>query len=182
MRAATTVDLFSLSKVHFQEILEVYPEMKETISTVAVERLNMIGLLPPQTLSSVDAELEDLEPSSIDRLPSKSTQATTTAVLSQAKSKEQQQTLPQSSRRQSVLSTGKPFISHKIRSDSINSVAEIEELNEDQELLSSRGLSETTSNEFRPTRATSAKRTVLPKLGSKVKPLAPLDETLTLPD
>ena len=52
VKATTTVDVFSLSKEQFQEILEEYPEMKQTMSTVAVERLHKIGLNPPRKLSA----------------------------------------------------------------------------------------------------------------------------------
>ena len=57
MKASTTVDLFSLSKEQFQGIVEEYPEMKQTMSTVAVERLHKIGMNPPRKLSAHVSEL-----------------------------------------------------------------------------------------------------------------------------
>lgn len=57
VKASTTVDLFSLSKEQFQAILEEYPEMKQTMSTVAVERLHKIGLNAPRKLSAQVSEL-----------------------------------------------------------------------------------------------------------------------------
>ena len=57
VKASTTVDLFSLSKEQFQDILEEYPEMKQTMSTVAVERLHKIGMNPPRKLSAHVSEL-----------------------------------------------------------------------------------------------------------------------------
>ena len=57
VKASTTVDLFSLSKEQFQNILEEYPEMKQTMSTVAVERLHKIGLNAPRKLSVHVSEL-----------------------------------------------------------------------------------------------------------------------------
>ena len=57
VKASTTVDLFSLSKEQFQVILEEYPEMKQTMGTVAVERLHKIGLSAPRKLSAHVSEL-----------------------------------------------------------------------------------------------------------------------------
>ena len=57
VKASTTVDLFSLSKEQFQDILEEYPEMKQIMSTVAVERLHKIGMNPPRKLSAHVSEL-----------------------------------------------------------------------------------------------------------------------------
>lgn len=57
VKASTTVDLFSLSKEQFQEILDEYPEMKQTMSTVAVARMQKIGLNPPRKLSANISEV-----------------------------------------------------------------------------------------------------------------------------
>ena len=57
VKASTTVDLFSLSKEQFQEILDEYPEMKQTMSSVAVERMHKIGLNPPRKLSANVSEV-----------------------------------------------------------------------------------------------------------------------------
>ena len=43
IRAATICDLFSLSKQHFQILLDEYPEMRCALETVALSRLNKIG-------------------------------------------------------------------------------------------------------------------------------------------
>lgn len=43
IRAATTCDLFSLSKKNFQSILEEYPEMRCALETVALRRLSRLG-------------------------------------------------------------------------------------------------------------------------------------------
>ena len=59
VKAVTTIDLFSLSKEHFTNILQEYPEMKQTLETVAVERLNMIGMPPPPQLSAEFPPLSD---------------------------------------------------------------------------------------------------------------------------
>lgn len=47
IRAATTCDLFSLSKKHFQAILEEYPEMRCAMEAIALRRLSKIGKKPP---------------------------------------------------------------------------------------------------------------------------------------
>ena len=59
VKAVTTIDLFSLSKEHFTNILQEYPEMKQTLETVALERLNMIGMPPPPQLSAEFSPLSD---------------------------------------------------------------------------------------------------------------------------
>ena len=59
MRAVTTLDVFSLSKEHFSEILEEYPEMKQTLQTVALERLNKIGMPAPPKLSTPSVDKSD---------------------------------------------------------------------------------------------------------------------------
>ena len=43
IRAATTCDLFSLSKKHFQTLLDEYPEMRCALEMVALSRLSKIG-------------------------------------------------------------------------------------------------------------------------------------------
>ena len=46
IRATTVCDLFSLSKVNFNMLLEEFPEMRCTLETVALHRLNMLGKDP----------------------------------------------------------------------------------------------------------------------------------------
>lgn len=46
VRAVTICDLFSLSKSNFQKLLDEFPEMRCTLETVALERLNMLGKEP----------------------------------------------------------------------------------------------------------------------------------------
>ena len=46
IRATTICDLFSLSKVNFNKLLEEFPEMRCTLETVALHRLNLLGKEP----------------------------------------------------------------------------------------------------------------------------------------
>lgn len=46
IRATTICDLFSLSKVNFQKLLDEFPEMRCTLETVALHRLNLLGKEP----------------------------------------------------------------------------------------------------------------------------------------
>ena len=46
VRAVTICDVFSLSKVNFQSLLEEFPEMRCTLETVALHRLNLLGKEP----------------------------------------------------------------------------------------------------------------------------------------
>lgn len=46
IRAVTVCDLFSLSKTNFQKLLDEFPEMRCTLETVALHRLNMLGKEP----------------------------------------------------------------------------------------------------------------------------------------
>ena len=43
IKANTMCDLFSLSKTHFQEMLEEFPEMRPFFETIALQRLSTIG-------------------------------------------------------------------------------------------------------------------------------------------
>ena len=46
IRALTICDLFSLSKKNFQKLLDEFPEMRCTLETVALHRLNLLGKEP----------------------------------------------------------------------------------------------------------------------------------------
>ena len=46
VRAVTICDLFSLSKSNFQKLLDEFPEMRCTLETVALQRLNVLGKEP----------------------------------------------------------------------------------------------------------------------------------------
>ena len=46
IRAVTICDLFSLSKVNFQSLLDEFPEMRCTLETVALHRLSLLGKEP----------------------------------------------------------------------------------------------------------------------------------------
>ena len=46
IRTVTICDLFSLSKVNFQSLLDEFPEMRRTLETVALHRLSLIGKQP----------------------------------------------------------------------------------------------------------------------------------------
>lgn len=46
IRALTICDLFSLSKVNFQSLLDEFPEMRCTLETVALHRLSLLGKQP----------------------------------------------------------------------------------------------------------------------------------------
>ena len=46
IRAVTICDLFSLSKVNFQSLLDEFPEMRCTLETVALHRLSLLGKQP----------------------------------------------------------------------------------------------------------------------------------------
>ena len=46
VRAVTICDLFSLSKLNFQKLLDEFPEMRCTLENVALQRLHMLGKDP----------------------------------------------------------------------------------------------------------------------------------------
>ena len=46
IRATTMCDVFSLSKVNFQKLLDEFPEMRCTLEIVALQRLNLLGKEP----------------------------------------------------------------------------------------------------------------------------------------
>ena len=75
VRAATTCNLYSLSSLHFHEVLQEYPDMKLMLEEVAKERLSRIGLEPtlnePLTMeketerlgrSDMESELVEIRP------------------------------------------------------------------------------------------------------------------------
>lgn len=43
---ATTTDLFSLSKEHFESLLEEFPDMRAPLETIALKRLSKLGKRP----------------------------------------------------------------------------------------------------------------------------------------
>ena len=59
MRAATYCNLFSLSKEHFDKILENYPLMRRTLETIAAKRLHRLGM-DPNLVTSRESLLDDI--------------------------------------------------------------------------------------------------------------------------
>ena len=56
VRAATYVNLYSLSVEHFKDVLERYPVMRRTMESVAAERLTKIGKNPSIVSSRADLD------------------------------------------------------------------------------------------------------------------------------
>jgi len=75
VRADTYCNLFSLSVEHFHSVLNRYPDVKRTLESVAVERLNITANYsslsdqqpppppPPPAIDAVDNDAEDVSPS-----------------------------------------------------------------------------------------------------------------------
>lgn len=61
VRAATICDLYSLSSVHFHEVLTEYPQMKEMLEEIAKERLVRIGIKPDLQQKNI------VDPSDLER-------------------------------------------------------------------------------------------------------------------
>lgn len=59
VRAAAYCNMFSLSKEHFDRILENYPLMRRTMETVAAKRLHTLGI-DPNLVTSRESLLEDV--------------------------------------------------------------------------------------------------------------------------
>jgi len=71
VRADTYCNLFSLSVEHFHSVLNRYPDVKRTLESVAVERLNITANYssdgatrppppPPPPIDAVDKDAEDI--------------------------------------------------------------------------------------------------------------------------
>ena len=60
MRAAAYSNLFSLSKEHFDRILENYPLMRRTLETIAAKRLHTLGI-DPSLVTSRESLLDDVK-------------------------------------------------------------------------------------------------------------------------
>jgi len=72
VRADTYCNLFSLSVEHFHSVLNRYPDVKRTLESVAVERLNITANYsslaaepprPPPPIDAVDDDAEEASPS-----------------------------------------------------------------------------------------------------------------------
>lgn len=59
VRAASYCNLFSLSKEHFDRILENYPLMRRTLETIAAKRLHTLGK-DPNLVTSRESLLDDI--------------------------------------------------------------------------------------------------------------------------
>ena len=59
VRAASYCNLFSLSKEHFDRILESYPLMRRTLETIAAKRLHTLGK-NPNLVTSRESLLDDI--------------------------------------------------------------------------------------------------------------------------
>jgi len=84
VRADTYCNLFSLSVEHFHSVLNRYPDVKRTLESVAVERLNITANYssltaqpppPPPPIDAVDNDAEDVAPSCLSNAIRRQSQA-----------------------------------------------------------------------------------------------------------